>query len=235
MLQTGYPGCAWGKEPTCQCRRQKRSGFDPWVGKIPQRKAWQLTPVFLPGEFHGQRSLEGYSPKNRRESDMIEVAQHAGRHWIYDLWRVIENRGIPFEESINGGWGQDLCSLMRSCCEDQVIGTDKELGNHQASAFLELTTKEGKTGLGLKSAVLETRKETWFLFNATQISPQYIVPNSSFISRNDLLNFYFLKLLIFSFYSHLFQIIPNAKCTLSFQDLAMDIMFLYKETLIVTD
>ena len=37
-------------------------GFDPWVGKIPWRMAWQPTPVFLPGESHGQRSLAGYSP-----------------------------------------------------------------------------------------------------------------------------------------------------------------------------
>ena len=36
-------------------------GFDPWVGKIPWRKEWQPTPVFLPGEFHGQRRLAGYS------------------------------------------------------------------------------------------------------------------------------------------------------------------------------
>ena len=47
------------KESTCQCRR---FGFDPWVGKIPQRRKWQPTPVSLPGESHGQRSLAGYSP-----------------------------------------------------------------------------------------------------------------------------------------------------------------------------
>jgi len=40
----------------------KRPGFSPWVGKIPWRRAWQPTPVFLPGESHGQRSLVGYSP-----------------------------------------------------------------------------------------------------------------------------------------------------------------------------
>jgi len=39
----------------------RRPGFDPWVGKIPWRREWQPTPVFLPGEFHGQRSLAGYS------------------------------------------------------------------------------------------------------------------------------------------------------------------------------
>ena len=42
-----------------QCRRR---GFDPWVREIPWRRAWLPTPVFLPGEFHGQRSLAGYSP-----------------------------------------------------------------------------------------------------------------------------------------------------------------------------
>ena len=44
------------------CRRRKRSGFDPWVGKMPWRKACQPTPVFLPGESHGERSLADYSP-----------------------------------------------------------------------------------------------------------------------------------------------------------------------------
>ena len=39
-----------------------RLGFDPWVGKIPWRKAWQFTAVFLPGESYGQRSLAGYRP-----------------------------------------------------------------------------------------------------------------------------------------------------------------------------
>ena len=42
-----YIGGASGKEPTCQCRRRKRWGFDPWVGKIPWRRAWQPTPVFF--------------------------------------------------------------------------------------------------------------------------------------------------------------------------------------------
>ena len=43
------------------CLQCWRPGFDPWVGKIPWRRKWLLTPVFLPGEFHGQRSLTGYS------------------------------------------------------------------------------------------------------------------------------------------------------------------------------
>ena len=68
----GFPGGTSGKEPTCQCRRCNRLGFDPWVGKIPWRSAWQTTPVFMPGESHGQRSLVGSSPWGPKESDMTE-------------------------------------------------------------------------------------------------------------------------------------------------------------------
>ena len=57
------PDGASGKEPAGQCRRPKRREFDPWVRNIPWRSAWQPTPVFLPRESHGQRSLEGYSPR----------------------------------------------------------------------------------------------------------------------------------------------------------------------------
>ena len=46
--------------------------FDPWVGKIPSRRQWQPTPVVLPGEFHGQRSLASYSPWDHKELDMTE-------------------------------------------------------------------------------------------------------------------------------------------------------------------
>jgi len=49
-LRDGFPGSTTGKEPTCQCRRCKRFGFNPWVRKIPWSRKWQPTPVFLPGE-----------------------------------------------------------------------------------------------------------------------------------------------------------------------------------------
>ena len=51
-----------GKESACQGRNCRRLGFDFWVGKTLWRRAWQPTPVILPREFHGQRSLAGYSP-----------------------------------------------------------------------------------------------------------------------------------------------------------------------------
>ena len=52
--------------------QSKRHGFNPWLGMIPWSRKWQLAPVFLPGKFHGQRSLEGYSLWDCRVSDMTE-------------------------------------------------------------------------------------------------------------------------------------------------------------------
>ena len=73
-----FPGGASGKEPACQPRRHKRRRFDPWVGKIPWRRAWQPTPIFLPGEFRGQRSLAGYSPQVYKKQDATECTRVAG-------------------------------------------------------------------------------------------------------------------------------------------------------------
>ena len=70
--EVGSPGGSSDKEPACWCRRPKNLGFSPWVGKIPWRRARQPTRVFFPGESQGQRSLEGYSPWGRKESDRTE-------------------------------------------------------------------------------------------------------------------------------------------------------------------
>ena len=63
-----------GKEATRQCRRHKRCGFSPWVWKILWRRKWQPTLVFLPGKFHGQRSLAGYSLWDHNKSDTTKHA-----------------------------------------------------------------------------------------------------------------------------------------------------------------
>ena len=60
-----------------QCRRRT---FSPWVGKTPWRRDWQSTPVFLPGESHGQRSLGGYSPWGLKESDANEHLSSSCRY-----------------------------------------------------------------------------------------------------------------------------------------------------------
>ena len=69
----GLPGDSM-VQTACQCRR---CGFDPWVEKIPGRRKWQPTPVFLPGKSHGQRSLAGYIPWCRKESDTAKCLEHS--------------------------------------------------------------------------------------------------------------------------------------------------------------
>ena len=73
MCVLGFPGGDTGKEPTCQCRTPKRQRFNPWVRKMLWRRAWPLTPLFLPGESHGQRSPEGYSPQDCKELNMTKA------------------------------------------------------------------------------------------------------------------------------------------------------------------
>ena len=73
LLQYRFPGGTSNKELACQCRRHKRRGFSPWVRKIPWRREWQPTPVFLSGESHGQRSLVGCRPQCHKESVMTEA------------------------------------------------------------------------------------------------------------------------------------------------------------------
>ena len=73
---SAYEGKPWwlsGKESTYPCRRRRRRVFDRWVGKNPWRRTWQPTPVFLPRESHGQRSLVGFCPWGRKELDTTEL------------------------------------------------------------------------------------------------------------------------------------------------------------------
>ena len=87
VLGGGCPGGSGGEEPTCPCRRHKRGGFDPWVGKIPRRRARQPTPVGLPGESHGQRSLVGYGPRDCEELDTAEWLSTAQQpRWWAGFW-----------------------------------------------------------------------------------------------------------------------------------------------------
>ena len=99
-----------------QCRRP---GFDPWVRKIPWRREWQPTPVFLPGKSHGRRSLAGYSPWGCKESDMTErlTLTHPDNKinqllsgFIYSLTEVyVSGRG-------------SVAWLKEHCCWNQKTG-----------------------------------------------------------------------------------------------------------------
>ncbi|RCU27096.1 hypothetical protein DVA79_19545, partial [Acinetobacter baumannii] len=55
-------------------------GFDLWIGKIPWSRKWQPTPVFLPGESHGQRRLVAYSPWGHKESITAKETWHTHKH-----------------------------------------------------------------------------------------------------------------------------------------------------------
>ena len=85
--------------------RDMRSGLDSWVRKIPWRRAWQLTSVFLPGESHGQRCLVGYSPWGRKEWDITEQPSthiHTSKcHHIQNLREMITNKPILQENVIS--------------------------------------------------------------------------------------------------------------------------------------
>ena len=65
------------KSPPANAGDVNRCGFNPWIRKIPWKRAWQPTPVFLPGESLGQRNLVGYSPRGGKESDTTEAIRHA--------------------------------------------------------------------------------------------------------------------------------------------------------------
>ena len=68
-----FPGGSDGKVPVYNAGDPGSiPGSDPWVRKIPWRRKWQPTPVFLPGEFHGQRSLASYSPWGHKQWDTTE-------------------------------------------------------------------------------------------------------------------------------------------------------------------
>ena len=73
------------------CPQCRRPGFDPWVGKIPWRRKWQPTPVLLPGESHGQRSLVGYSPRGCR----------VGHNWATSLTDSLTPMDRSSKQKIN--------------------------------------------------------------------------------------------------------------------------------------
>ena len=75
--------------------------FDPWVGKIPRRREWLPTPVFLPGEFHGQRSLTGYSPSGCKESDMTESLTFCCLITVY-VQQFLQDMGKTGTEDTSG-------------------------------------------------------------------------------------------------------------------------------------
>ena len=74
--------------------------FDPWVGKIPWRRKWQPTPVFLPGESHGERSLVGYSPRGHKDLDMTEQLHFHFQPAIYLKFSLVFKKIVLVMEEV---------------------------------------------------------------------------------------------------------------------------------------
>ena len=119
-LRRAFPDGASGKEHSCQCRRHKRCRYDPWVRKIPCRRAWQPTPVFLRGGSHAQRSLEGYSPVGRKESDTTEATEHARTEEMSPA-----DAGQVGEHMASSEASSDTCLLVVRAQRRQTHGESK--------------------------------------------------------------------------------------------------------------
>ena len=104
---TRLPQWSSGKESTCQCRRRE---FDPRAGRIPWRRKWRPSRVFLPGKFTGQGTLTGYSPRGLQESDMTEQLRvHASHPKIWWLGTIIDSDYfiVSMDQELEGrltGW-----------------------------------------------------------------------------------------------------------------------------------
>ena len=74
VIILGFSGGTNGiKNPLANAGHQ----FDPWIGNIPWRRAWQITPVFLPGEFHGQGNLGSHGLQGHKEIHLKRLSMHA--------------------------------------------------------------------------------------------------------------------------------------------------------------
>ena len=108
LANLSLPGGASDKESTCQHRKCKRCQFDPWVGKILWRRKWQPAPIFLPGKFHGQKSLVGYSPWSRKRVRhkwaLIILQTYLGALW----WP----KGVGWWKRREAQEGGDTCIIM---------------------------------------------------------------------------------------------------------------------------
>ena len=104
---------------------RKRRGFDSWVWKIPWSRKWRPTPVFLPAEFHGQRTLVGYSPWELKESDTTEhkhTQRLSSKRLLFSLKFILSspNPLMLFLFCYHLSFGQ-LSTKQNWCCSLQSL------------------------------------------------------------------------------------------------------------------
>ena len=131
-----------GKELACQCRKCRRQGFDLWVGKIPWSRKWQPTLVFLPGKFHGQRSLAGYRPGGCKELNMTEwltkhtrfsggTSQQGSVQRLHRSGSLLRRRASGL-----GGRGSCVCKWCHSVAQLGISGSEISKGQQQLGDFV---------------------------------------------------------------------------------------------------
>ena len=105
--------------------------MDPWVGKIPWSRKWQATPVLLPGESHGQRSLAGYSPGGRKESDMTENEYTTHRDQTLEQERcradLRTHRPSKVQTQVSDSRLQRRYTSGRGCRGTELVATHKKV------------------------------------------------------------------------------------------------------------
>ena len=100
--------------------------FDSWVRKIPRRRKWQPTPVFLPGESHGQKSLVGYSPWGHKKSDTTEqlsMQPHRMKTQLLCIERCTERDALPGIAHMIVGTGQASLKAIRQAARTSRLRT----------------------------------------------------------------------------------------------------------------
>ena len=114
FLYLAGDGLPWWLRGLSVCPQCGRPGFDPWIGKIPWRRKWQPTSVFLPGESQGQRSLVGYSPWVHKELDTTERLNWTEHH-IH--WTKNTNANFHIQSKIHGLKASKLIKYGTHCNE----------------------------------------------------------------------------------------------------------------------
>ena len=150
-----------GKESACQCWKRR---FNPWVGKIPWKGKWQPTPVFLPGQFHGQKSLAGYSSWGHRDVDTTQRLTFTFSQGL---------KSVPSRTECQDPWGLEKHKWSRT--SRKLEGKKQELLNSSADCSQGLTDLPqlpgsehfwlcGSSSLHHKSSSRQYRNEWAWLF-----------------------------------------------------------------------